>query len=433
MKFLRKAFVLALMFILAACGTEQQEQGEEPVNQGEEANADEQVTIVYARGKDDTKGSEKLIEAFEEAFPHIQVELREMPTDTGQQHDAYVTAFNAASSEIDVFDMDVIWPAEFAQAGYVMELDRFIQQDGVDLDKYNQGALSAAQFNGKQWAMPKFIDVGMLFYRNDIISEEEVPRTWDELEEMAKEKQGTEGTEFGYLMQGKQYEGLVTNAIEFIASYGGEVLDENGNVVVNSPETIKGLEKLVAIATSDFVPDNVTNFTEPESHTAFIEGQSVFIRNWPYQYALANDEEQSKIADKVGVAPLPAGDEGSASALGGWMAAINKNTEHPQEAWEFLKFMTGAEGQKISAVYGGLAPTLHSLYEDQEVLEANPFFAEEGFVQAVERAVPRPVAPNYAEISEVMQIQVSQAIAGQISVEEAVQVMEQAIHESLTD
>ncbi|TGB02804.1 ABC transporter substrate-binding protein [Halobacillus salinus] len=388
----------------------------------------EVVELVYARGQDSTKASEMLIKEFNDSHPNINVTFREMPSDTGQQHDAYVTMLNAESSEIDVMDLDVVWPAEFAQAGYVLELDRFMQRDGVEASDYNQGAMSAAQFNGKQWAMPKFIDTGMLFYRTDLVEEGEVPQTWDELMTSASNIQSEGGAEFGYLMQAKQYEGLVCNAVEFIASYGGEILDENGDVAVNSPETVAGISKLVEVANADFVPGNINTFTEVESHTAFIEGQSPYIRNWPYQWNLANDEEQSEIVDKVGVAPLPAGDAGSAAALGGWMTAINKYSENKEEAWEFVKFMTGPEGQKISAINGGLAPTLPALFEDEEILEANPFFTQEGFQNALEGAVSRPVAPNYPEVSEVIQINVSKAIAGELTPEEAVAAMEEELN-----
>jgi multiple sugar transport system substrate-binding protein len=421
------ALLLALTLGLTACsgGQNASNDGTDGKKESKGGNkAGEVVKIVYARGQDSTKATEKLIEAFEKSHPNIDVELREMPADTGKQHDAYVTMLNAKSSEIDVMDLDVIWPAEFAQAGYTLPLDRFIEKDGIDLSKYNQGALAAGNFNGKQWAMPKFIDAGMLFYRTDLVSKDQVPKTWDELLKKAKELKGQGGTKFGYLMQAKQYEGLVCNAVEFIASYGGQIVDKNGNVVINSPEAIKGLKKMVEIVRSDIVPSNVTTFTEPESHTAFIEGQAPFIRNWPYQYALANDPEQSKIVGKVGVAPLPAGDKGSAAALGGWMTAINKYSKHPKEAWEFVKFMTGPEGQKISAIYGGLAPTLPELFKDKEVLKANPFFAEEGFVNALNAAVPRPVVPNYPEISEIIQINVSKALAGELTVEQAVANME---------
>jgi len=420
--------MLALTLGLTACsGGEKANQTDKKDEKKPAEKSEEVVKIVYARGQDATKATEKIIEAFEAKYPHIDVEFREMPSDSGAQHDAYVTMLNAQSSEIDVMDLDVVWPAEFAQAGYALPLDRFIEQDGIDLSKYNQGALAAGNFDGKQWALPKFIDAGMLFYRTDLVPADKVPKTWDELLAAAKELKGQGGTQFGYLMQAKQYEGLVCNAVEFIASYGGKVVDENNNVVINSPETIKGLKKMVEIVKSDVVPSNITTFTEPESHTSFIEGQSAFIRNWPYQYALANDAEQSKIVGKVGVAPLPAGDKGSAATLGGWMTAINKYSKHKEEAWEFVKFMTGPEGQKISAIYGGLAPTLPELFNDKEVLEANPFFAQEGFVNALNAAVPRPVVPNYPEVSEIIQINVSKMLAGELTVEQAVANMEQEI------
>lgn len=391
------------------------------------APAGEKVKLVYARGKDATNASKKLVEAFQNAHPNIEVEFREMPSDTGQSHDQYVTMFSAQSSEIDVFDLDVIWPAEFAQAGYLLPLDRLIEQDGIDTGHYIKGAMDAGNFGGQQWTMPKFVDAGLLFYRTDLIKEP--PKTWDDLIKQAKATKGTGGTKFGYLMQAKQYEGLVCNFVEFSAAYGGKILDEQGNVAVNNPGTIKGLKKMMEIVQSDFVPKNITTFTETESHTAFLEGQSPFIRNWPYQFALAEDKSQSKIAGKVAIAPLPAGDAGSAAALGGWMGGINKFSKHPKEAWEFLKFMTGPEGQKISAVEGGLAPTYLPVYNDADVQKASPVFANKDFVNGVSAAVSRPTTPIYPKISEVIQIEVSKALAGQQTAEQAVKNMEARMKE----
>ncbi|MFF2527969.1 extracellular solute-binding protein [Brevibacillus sp. NPDC058079] len=382
----------------------------------------EKIKLVYARGKDLTDSTVKLVEAFQKANPNIEIEIREMPADTGQSHDQYVTMFSAQSSEIDVFDLDVIWPAEFAQAGYLLPLDRLMEQDGVETGKYIKGAMDAGNFGGQQWTMPKFIDAGLLFYRKDLVTE--APKTWDDLIAQAKATKGKGGTKFGYLMQAKQYEGLVCNFVEFSASYGGKILDEQGKVAVNNPATIKGLKKMIEVVKSDFVPTNITTFMEPESHTAFLEGQAPFIRNWPYQFALAQDQAQSKIVDQVAIAPLPAGDAGSAAALGGWMGGINKFSKHPKEAWEFLKFMTGPEGQKISAVEGGLAPTYLPAYDDADVQKASPLFANKDFVDGVSAAVSRPTTPIYPKISEVIQIEVSKALAGQQTAEQAVQNME---------
>ncbi|MDN4595334.1 ABC transporter substrate-binding protein [Polycladomyces subterraneus] len=415
-KWVSAGLALTMAVSLAACS---------PGGSDADSGSGGKVKIVYARGKDVTQATKKLVAAFEKTHPNIDVVVREMPADTGQSHDQYVTMLSSKSSEIDVFDLDVIWPSEFAQAGYLLPLDRFIQKDRIDMSKYVPGAVEAGKFEGKQWVMPKFIDAGLLYYRKDLIKQP--PKTWDELIQMAKQTKGKGGTKFGYLMQAKQYEGLVCNFLEFISAYGGKILDDQGHVVINSPQTIKGLKKMIEIARSDFVPSNITTFTELESHTAFLEGQSAMIRNWPYMYALVQDPAQSKVKDKVGVAPLPAGDHGSAATLGGWMTGINRYSKHPKEAWELVKFMTGLEGQKITAQYGGSAPTYLPAYNDPAVKNANPLFAQKDFVKGVSKAVPRPVSPDYPKISDIIQIEVSKAIVGKQTAEQAVKNMEQKL------
>ncbi len=432
----------AMLVSLAGCGGQAQQPTGAPTAKETPAATEvpaaqddtkpaEKVTIVFARGMDSTKASNNIVEAFNASNPNIQVKFQEMPSDSGQQHDQYVTAFSAGGSEYDVFDADVIWPAEFAQAGYALALDSYIQRDGINMADYMEGQVSALKFKGKMWGMPKFTDGGLLFYRTDIV--DKAPGTWDELMEMAKANKGKEGTEFGFVFQAKQYEGLVCNAMEYIAAYGGQVVDGDGNVTIDSPETIKGVQKYIDIVKSDFVPNNVTTFTEPESHTAFMEGKSVFIRNWPYQWNLGNDPENSKIAGKFAIAPLPKGDARSAATLGGWVSMINKNSKNPDAAWELLKFMNGAEGQKISAMDGGLSPTYLPLYNDADVIAKNPHFGDKGFVDGLKAAVPRPVSPIYPKLSEVMQIEISKALAGEQTAEQAVKNMDAQMKAAVAD
>ncbi|QDP41656.1 ABC transporter substrate-binding protein [Radiobacillus deserti] len=426
MKHWKKVFgIMSLLFLsifLAACNSTDEQASSETGNSEKETTEEKQeeeekVTLVYSSGVDTTDATEKLIEAFEASHPNIDIEYREMPADTGQQHDQYVTAFSAQSSEIDVFEGDVIWPAEFAQANYTLDLDRFIKADGINMDDYFPGTVAAGKFNGKQWAMPMFSDAGMLYYRTDIV--DTPPKTWDELIKQAKSLKGEAGTQFGYLMQAAQYEGLVCNAIEFIASYGGQIINENNEVVANSPETVKAIKKMQEIVNSAFVPDNILNFMETETETAWIEGQSVFARNWPYMQASSNDPERSKVIDKIGITTLPSGDADSAATLGGWMAMINRYTEHPEAAWELVKFLSGPEGQKIRAIEGGSAPTLKALYEDADIKEASPLFANPEFQKVLAAAVPRPVSPIYPEISDILQIELSSALTGDQTAEEA--------------
>ncbi len=405
-----------LAFSLTACNiSTDQAKGEEE---------GDKVTITFARGKDQTEATEKIINAFEKEHPDIDVQLKEMPADTGTSHDQYVTMFSGGSDEIDVFDLDVVWPAEFAQAGYLEPLDRYIQRDGIHMDDYVEGAVEAARYNGQQWAMPKFMDTGLLYYRSDIVKEP--PETWDELLQQSKEYQGTKGTKYGFIFQGKQYEGLVCNFIEYIGSYGGEVLDEQGKVAIDSEDTMQGLSMMAHIAQSDMVPGNVTTITEIETDAIYGEGEAVFNRQWPYHYAVMN-QESSEVKGDVEVAPLPKGDERSAPALGGWMTGINKNSDHKQEAWEFIKFMNGPKGQKISAIEGGLAPTYMPLFDDEDVKKASPLFENEEYIQGLKAAVPRPISPAYPKISEIIQIEVSKTLAGEQTPKEAVKRMDKKL------
>ncbi|MDZ5711071.1 ABC transporter substrate-binding protein [Jeotgalibacillus haloalkalitolerans] len=428
--------VLTMSLLLAACSGDEEstDTGTDAGSDtgGDEGTSEEEVTITYARGVDVTNATDALIAAFEEQNPNINVEYREMPADTGAQHDQYVTILGSQSSEIDVFQADVIWPAEFAQAQYALELDRFIEQDGINLDDYFPGTIQSGNFNGRQYAMPQFTDAGLLYYRTDIV--DTPPATWTELIEMAGSLQGEGETEFGYLMQANQYEGMVTNAVEFIASHGGEIINENNEVVVDSPETVAGIQTMIDIVNSEFVPSNILSFQETETNNAWVGGQAVFARNWPYMQATSNDEEVSEVAGNVGFSVLPAAEDGTnAATLGGWMAMINRYSENQEAAWEFVKFITGPEGQKISAQEGGLAPTIESLYEDAEVQEAAPIFAQPEFVETLQNAVPRPVTPIYPRISDIMQVQLSRALAGEITAEEAAATMQEEMEAAIAE
>lgn len=167
-------------------------------------------------------------------------------------------------------------------------------------------------------------------------------------------------------------------------------------------------------------PQAVANFKEDESAGAFLQGNAVFLRNWPYVYGLLSDPEQSEISlDQVGVAALPSGEGGeSFSGLGGWNFYISAFSENQDAAYEFVQFMTAAEQQKFRALEGGYLPTLQDLYDDQEILDEVPV-VDLGR-EALENTRPRPVSPVYSDMSLRMGEQFNASLNGDISPEEAV-------------
>jgi len=377
-------------------------------------SSSEQVTITFAQGKDVSNATKNTIEQFEAKYPNIKVNYQEMPPESDQQHNSYVTALSAGDDSVDVYSIDVIWPAEFASAGWLEPLDDYFPQQ--EREKYLQGPIQSCTVNGKLYAAPFFTDAGLLYYRKDLVSTP--PETWDDLYKIGKQLMDEGKVDYGFVFQANQYEGLVCDALEYIHSNGGKVL-EDSKVVLNSPNAIEALnifKKMLEIA-----PKGVTTYIENDSLVTFQEGKAAFMRNWPYAWAIVNSSE-SKVKDKVGIAPIPKGPNGDTTGkatLGGWNLAINKNSKHKDEAWKFIEFIISEQGQKIQAIDGGHLPVLQSLYKDADVLKANPYFAD--MYDVVINALPRPVSPFYPKISESMQINIHKFLMNEIDAETAIE------------
>lgn len=171
-------------------------------------------------------------------------------------------------------------------------------------------------------------------------------------------------------------------------------------------------------------PPDVTRYTEDDARGVFQMGHALFMRNWPYAWAYAQ-ENDSPIKGKVGIIPMvhKQGQQ-SAATLGGWGFGISRFTKHPQAAWEFIKFVASPENQKIRHFKNGTIPTRHSLFKDKEIIEKNPHYPD--LYQVLLRARPRPMHPDYVRISDVLQIYVSGALVGKFVPQEALQ---KAAHE----
>jgi multiple sugar transport system substrate-binding protein len=206
---------------------------------------------------------------------------------------------------------------------------------------------------------------------------------------------------YGFIWQGKQYEGLVCNALEYMHSHGGDVL-KNGRVVLNSPENRQALEFMKDLIYKYHVtPPLVTTAVEETTRHIFGSGKAVFMRNWTYAWNLL-EENDSTVKGKVGVALLP-GFPGYASSptLGGWQLGVNINSKHPKEAERFIVYLTSYEVQKTLSLTIGYKPTRKELYNDRDLIRAQPFTAR--LYDAFLHAIPRPVTPYYMMISQVLQ------------------------------
>ena len=386
-----------------------------------------EFTLTF--GPEESGSLQNAIDRFNEEYSgQYTANYREMPADTGQHFDQLQTELQAGSSEFDLIGADVIWPAQLASQGFILDLsDRFTQDQQ---NEFLPATIEAMTYNGSVWGVPWRTDAGMLYYRQDLLEENgfnNPPTTWDELKQMARTVQQQSGTRYGFIFQGADYEGGVTNALEYIWSSGGEVVDPNNpdRVLIDSSEAREGLSIERSTIDDGVAPESVATFKEQEVQSTFLNGDAVFARQWPFMYGLiSNPDESSLTTDQVGVAPLPVASESdqNASCLGGWNWCINTFSANQEAAWEFIKFFTSAEQLKTGALEGNLLPTRRELYEDQELVEEVPVIPLAR--EAAENTRPRPVSPYYQDMSLRMAEQFNAALNGDVSPEEATQTLQ---------
>jgi trehalose/maltose transport system substrate-binding protein len=249
--------------------------------------------------------------------------------------------------------------------------------------------------DGKLVAMPWFADAGLLYYRKDLLEKynRPPPQTWEDLAETARiiqegERKSGRNDFWGFVWQGRAYEGLTCNALEWVASHGGgTIVDEKGEITINNPKAAQAL-KGAASWVGKISPEGVLNYSEEEARGVFQAGNAAFMRNWPYAWALAQGSD-SPIKGKVAIIPLPKGgaDGRSAGTLGGQQLAVSKYSKHPEIAADLVMYLTSREEQKRRAVVGSFNPTIPALFKDPDIAKAAPFVGElsEVFANAVAR------------------------------------------------
>jgi trehalose/maltose transport system substrate-binding protein len=319
-----------------------------------------------------------------------EVKLVSTPNDTNQKLALFQQLLSAKSADIDVFLVDIIWPG-------------ILHSHFEDLTKAVPAGEVAAHFpnlvdnnrvQGRLVALPMYVDMGLLYYRKDLLQKYglQVPTTWQELTDAATKIQAgekkTDKNFSGYVFQGKAYEGLTCNALEWIASYnGGAIVDKSGKISINNKQALEAV-KLASSWIGSISPKGVLNYAEEEARGVFQSGQAAFMRNWPYAWALLNSKD-SPISGKVGVAPLPkGGTQGAPSpTLGGWNLAVSRYSQHKPEAISLSRYLVSAEQQLKRAEFG-FNPTLPALYKDAALMKKYPLLAEIG--KSLGTAVARP-------------------------------------------
>ncbi|MGK3987623.1 ABC transporter substrate-binding protein [Sorangium sp. So ce136] len=342
----------------------------------------------------------------------IEVTIIPRPKDATETYAVYQRLFQAQSGDVDVMMLDVIWPGAFAQ-----NLVDLKEKLGEAAKQHIESIVQNNTIDGKLVAMPWFTDFGLLYSRTDLLEKygfQKPPETWDELEQMAKKIQDGERASnpnfLGFVWQGKAYEGLTCNALEWVASHGGGAIIEGGKITVNNPGAQKALARAKGWVGS-ISSAGVTSYEEEDARNTFQGGNAAFMRNWPYAYAAGN-AEKSPIKGKFTAGPLPhEPGQKSSGTVGGWQLAVSKFSPQKDAAIEFVRYLTSPEAQKFRATAGSFIPTIPSVQQDAEVVKSLPFLTNAKDIALV----PRPsntTGARYNEASIAFFQGVSQVLQG---------------------
>lgn len=404
------------------------------------AFAQKDVTITWIVGNrpQDTEYGLKVGRQYAASNPHtiggeqynVTVNVVAGPESATDRAQQYLQYFESRSSEVDLFQIDVIWPGDMAE-------------NLVDLYQYEGFKEAAADFfpaivenntvDGALVGIPWFTDAGLLYYRADLLKEYglSAPTTWAELEAAAKTIQDGERAKgnqdfWGFVWQGNAYEGLTCDALEWVASSnGGTIVSPDKVITINNENAINALN-MAKSWVGTISPAGVIGFQEEDARNVWQAGNAAFMRNWPYAYGLGNGEG-SAVAGKFAVSALPSVEGGrSAATLGGWQLAVSKYSANPAVAADFALFATSEETQLQTALEMSLLPTRPAVYARSELTSSsNAFMAE--FLPVFQAAVARPstaTAPNYLQTSQLFYTSVNAVLKGDKSAADALAELE---------
>lgn len=386
----------------------------------------DKITLNFSFDQGVGEATQQIVDQFNESQDKIHVETVLLPQDTNQVHDDFVNKLASGDTSVDVMGLDVVYVAEFASAGWLYDLT-----DKIDTSTMLEGPVEGATYDGKLVAAPWFTNSSVLFYRTDVLEElgAEVPTTWEGWMELADQAVGINGVEYGADFQASQSEAMVTNWCEYVWSNGGDILDEDGNPVVNSENNIEATNIMKTLV-DNYAPEGVTTYAETESEQVFKEGKCLFIRDWSGFWSSGQDEG-SKVSGLIAATKLPTGPSGTEShtCLGGLDLVVNNaiSDEQKDAAVEFINYMISFDTQKEMTIISSQPPVVKDVYTDEEILEEIPFYAD--FYDIIMTGKSRPSSPQYAQVSDAIQRNIHQALTGEVSVEDALNTLQSEIEE----
>jgi len=339
-----------------------------------------------------------------------------------------VSSFMAGGSQYDVFMMDCVELAQYAEAGWVMPVDKWITPDlRKDILPFAEDGMI---YKGHWYGLPK--GGWKTFVYNDKMLKDagytEFPKTWDDVVKYSQKLQESGVLRYATGFSWAQKECLNCDFVAIAASFGGDFFDEDLNPLFNKGGAVKGLQWMVdSIYKYKVVDPASIMWTEDNVNLAMQSGDIAYQLSWGFPMVRLNDPDKSSILDQAKIGLMPSVDGKHPYSVSGSMAwSISKGTKHPEEAWKFIEFIAAPEGAKVAAIQEGILSGWKSVLNDPEVQTGIPGL--EDMAKQAEYIVNRPIVPWYREFSVKLAEKLHEALTLKKSPQEA---LNEAVEETL--
>ncbi|MFA1538718.1 ABC transporter substrate-binding protein [Actinomadura monticuli] len=374
--------------------------------------------ITFVTGKDRSGNLQKQVDAWNAQHAKEQVRVIELPDEPNDQRQQMIQNATTRSDAYSVLNLDVVWTAEFTANRWLAELPK----DKIDLSRMLPATITTGQYRDRLYAVPSTSDAGMLYYREDLLKKAGIsapPKTYDEMWDACEKVRKLPGAKDidCFFTEVNKTESMTISAVEAIGGAGGAIIGADGKPALNTPQARQGVEFLVN-AKKEHMPKEAVTLDTEGGRRYFQSGRLVFQRQWPYQYALANQKDgSSKVAGKFAVAPLPGPAGPGVANLGGHNLAISAFAKNKATSLDFVRYLTGEQSQRANLLATSQAPTVAALYDDPEMVKKFPYLPV--LKQAIANARPRPVAVKYGDVTAAIQGEMYDAVTGKKPVDQA--------------
>jgi len=376
----------------------------------------QQTTLrIFTGGQQRPDVMRKIADEYTKRNPNVKVDVEVGGATSEAQQQYLSTVLSSKDSVLDVVLIDVIRPAQWAAQGWAEPLDGYLGADKAKLlPTYLKAYADANQVGGKLIALPYFADSQFLYYRKDLLEKYKrpVPKTWDEMMETAKiVMDGEKNPQLqGFSTAGSPIEGTVCTYLVPLWGAGSD-LTKDGKLNLDTPQAREPFQLYGRMKQTGVLPKNIAEIPTDRIRIDMQAGNLLFGMTWGYVWNRLENDADSKVKGKIGVAQLPHDQGGkSATCIGGWQLAVSAYSKNKAEAVKFVRYLSSPEVSKMQAIMASHMPVFPSVYKDPEVLKANPWFADA--LPVVEGAKSRPVSAQYPQVSDAVRSNMNAYLAG---------------------